>query len=78
MVYRDQENYPAAVEAFRKMIPLGDENARTGYQDVIDTYREAKQWTEATAVAEEAVQKLPGDRDLRMVLDSQLADTGDA
>ena len=77
MVYRDQENYSAAVEVFRKMIPLGDENARTGYQDVIDTYREAKQWTEATAVAKEAVQKMPDDRDLRMVLDSQLADTGD-
>ncbi len=49
MVYRDQENYPAAVETFRKMIPLGDDNTRTGYQDVIDTYREAKQWPEATA-----------------------------
>ncbi len=77
MVYRDQENYPSAVEAFRKMIPLGDDNARTGYQDVIDTYREAKQWQEATAVAKEAVQKLPDDRELRMVLDAQLADTGD-
>jgi tetratricopeptide (TPR) repeat protein len=77
MVYRDQENYPAAVETFRKMIPLGDENARTGYQDVIDTYREAKQWPEATAVAKEALQKLPNDRELRMVLDAQLADTGD-
>jgi tetratricopeptide (TPR) repeat protein len=77
MVYRDQENYPAAVETFRKMIPLGDENARTGYQDVIDTYREAKQWPEATAAAKEALQKLPNDRELRMVLDAQLADTGD-
>ena len=77
MVYRDQENYPAAVETFRKMIPLGDENARTGYQDVIDTYRESKQWPEATATAKEAVQKLPDDRELRMVLDAQLADTGD-
>src|SRR5208282_5132902 len=77
MVYRDQENYPAAVEAFRRMIPLGDENAKTGYQDVIDTYREAKKWDEATAVAKEASQKLPNDRDLRMVLDAQLADTGD-
>ena len=77
MVYRDQENYQAAVETFRKMIPLGDENARTGYQDVIDTYREAKQWPQATAVAKEAVQKLPTDRELRMVLDAQLADTGD-
>ncbi|HZW78937.1 MAG TPA: tetratricopeptide repeat protein, partial [Candidatus Deferrimicrobiaceae bacterium] len=77
MVYRDQENYPAAVEAFRKMIPLGDDNAKTGYQDVIDTYREAKQWPQATAVAKEAVQKMPEDHELRMVLDAQLADTGD-
>jgi len=77
MVYRDQENYQAAVEAFRKMIPLGDDNAKTGYQDIIDTYREAKQWPQATAVAREAVQKMPDDRELRMVLDAQLADTGD-
>jgi tetratricopeptide (TPR) repeat protein len=78
MVYRDQENYPAAVETFRKLLTVGGEdNAKTGYQDIIDTYREAKQWPEATAVAKEAVQKLPDDRDLRMVLDAQLADTGD-
>jgi tetratricopeptide (TPR) repeat protein len=78
MVYRDQENYPAAVEAFRNMLTVGgDDNARTGYQDVIDTYREAKEWSQATAVAREAVQKLPNDRDLRMVLDAQLADAGD-
>jgi len=77
MVYRDQENYQAAVDTFRKMIPLGDDNAKTGYQDIIDTYREAKQWSQATAVAKEAMQKLPDDRDLRMLLDAQLADTGD-
>jgi tetratricopeptide (TPR) repeat protein len=77
MVYRDQENYAAAVDAFRKMLPLGDDNAKTGYQDVIDTYREAKQWAEATATAKEAVEKMPSDRDLRMVLDAQMADTGD-
>src|SRR5579872_2578206 len=77
MVYRDQENYTAAVETFRKMLPLGDENARSGYQEIIDTYRDAKQWPQATAAAKEAVQKMPDDRDLRMVLDSQLADTGE-
>src|SRR6202034_3331925 len=59
------------------MLTLGDENARSGYQEMIDTYREAKQWPQATAVAKEAVQKMPSDRDLRMVLDSQLADTGE-
>jgi tetratricopeptide (TPR) repeat protein len=78
MVYRDQENYQAAVDSFRKMLTLGDENTERGYQDVIDTYREAKQWNQATAAAREAVQKLPNSRGLHMVLDAQLADTGDA
>ncbi|HYM74698.1 MAG TPA: tetratricopeptide repeat protein [Candidatus Dormibacteraeota bacterium] len=77
MIYREQENYTAAVETFRKMLTLGDENTRSGYQEIIDTYREAKQWPQATAAAKEAVQKLPDDRDLRMVLDAQLADSGD-
>jgi len=77
MIYREQENYSAAVDTFRKLLTLGDENARSGYQEMIDTYREAKQWPQATAVAKEAVQKMPGDRDLRMVLDAQLADTGE-
>ncbi len=77
MVYREQENYPAAVDTFRKMLTLGDENSRSGYQEIIDTYREAKDWPQATAVAKEAVQKMPDDRDLRMVLDAQLADMGD-
>jgi tetratricopeptide (TPR) repeat protein len=77
MVYREQENYTAAVETFRKMLPLGDENARSGYQEIIDTYRDSKQWPQATAAAKEAVQKLPNDRDLRMVLDAQLADMGE-
>ena len=76
MIYRDQENYSAAVETFPKMLVLGDENARSGYQEIIDTYREAKQWPQATATAKEAVQKMPEDRDLRMVLDSQIADMG--
>ena len=77
-IYRDQANYTAAVETFRKMLPLGDETAEGGYQEIIDTYREAKQWPQATAAAKEAVQKLPNSRGLRMVLDAQLADTGDA
>jgi len=77
MVYRDQENYPAAVEAFRKMIPLGDDMRKPGYQDVIDTYREAKQWPQATAVAKEAYRKCRTITSFACVLDAQLADTGD-
>jgi tetratricopeptide (TPR) repeat protein len=76
-IYREQENYSAAVDTFRKMLTLGDDNARGGYQEIIDTYRDAKEWPQATAAAKEAVQKMPDDRDLRMVLDAQLADTGE-
>jgi tetratricopeptide (TPR) repeat protein len=77
MIYRDEENYTSAVDTFRRMLTLGDDNARSGYQEIIDTYRDAKQWPQATAVAKEAVQKMPNDRDLRMVLDAQLADMGE-
>jgi tetratricopeptide (TPR) repeat protein len=38
--------------------------------------REAKQWSHATAVAQEAAQKFPNDRGLKLVLAGQLADTG--
>ncbi len=77
-IYRDNNNDPQAVETFRKMLALGDENAERGYQQIIDTYRDAKQWQQATDTAKEAVQKLPNDRALKMVYAAQLADTGQA
>lgn len=75
-IYRAMGNTPAAVETFRKMLALGDENSTRAYQSMIDAYRDAKQWPQATAVAKEAVAKLPQNRDLKLVLASQLADQG--
>src|SRR5690242_10701963 len=75
-IYRENGKTQLAVETFRKLLTLGDENASRGYQQLIDTYREAKQWQQATAVAQEAVAKLPKDRNLKMMLAGQLADTG--
>jgi tetratricopeptide (TPR) repeat protein len=78
-IYRDQGNYQAAIEPFREIVALGgDENIERGYQQIIDTWREAKEWQKATEAAKEAVQKLPKSRDLKMVLASQRADMGDA
>jgi tetratricopeptide (TPR) repeat protein len=78
-IYRDQGNNQAANETFRQIIALGgDENIERGYQQIIDTWREAKEWQKATDVAKEAVQKLPGSRDLKLVLASQQADMGEA
>jgi len=75
-IYREENNSQLAIETFRKMLTLGDDNAERGYQQIIDTYREAKQWQAATDVAKEAVDKLPTDRGLKMVYAAQLADMG--
>ena len=78
-IYREQGNYQAANETFRQMVALGgDENVERAYQQIIDTWREAKEWQKATDVAKEAVQKLPNSRDLKMVLAAQQADMGKA
>jgi len=76
-IQRDLHKNDAALETFRKMLPLGDENAVSGYQQIVDTYRDAKDWPKATAAAREAVAKMPKDRGLKIVLASQLADSGE-
>jgi tetratricopeptide (TPR) repeat protein len=75
-IYRDNHNDQSAVDTFRKMLALGDDNAERGYQQIIDTYRESKEWQKATDAAKEATQKLPNDRGLKMVYAAQLADSG--
>jgi len=77
-VYRETGKTQLAVDTFRKLLDLGDENAERGYQQLVDTYREAKQWNQATEVAQEAVKKMPNDRPLKLVLAGQLADSGQA
>ena len=61
-VYRDNNKDAAAIDTFRKMLALGDDNAERGYQQLIDTYREAKQWQQATDAAKEAGEIAQGPR----------------
>jgi tetratricopeptide (TPR) repeat protein len=77
-IYREAGKMQPALDTFRKMLAMGDDAASRGYQQMIDTLREAKRWQDATQVAEEAVSKLPNDRGLKMVLAGQLADMGKA
>ncbi len=75
-VYRETNRPALAISTFREMLALGPDSASRGYQLVIDTYRDNKQWNDATTTAREAVAKLPNDRGLKLVLASQLADSG--
>jgi tetratricopeptide (TPR) repeat protein len=75
-VYREAGKTQLALDTFNKMVDLGGAEASRGYQEIIDTYREQKQWTDATRTAQEAVHKLPEDRDLKLTLAQELADDG--
>src|SRR5260370_41197540 len=71
-IYREQGNNQAGNEIFRQIVALGgDDNIERGYQEIIDTWREAKEWQKATDTDKEAGQKLPSSRELKMVLSAQ-------
>lgn len=75
-VYREQNKVPQAIDAYQKMVLLGGEDADRGYQGMVDTYRDARDYAKATAVAREAVAKIPNDNSIKLMLAGQLADTG--
>src|SRR5579871_6489124 len=77
-IYREEGRPLLAVDTFRKMIELGDEEAARGYQEIIDLYREQKQWADATKTAREATAKLPDDKGIKYAMALQLADDGKA
>jgi len=75
-IYREENRPMLAIETFRKIIDLGGKEASRGYQDLIEAYRDQKQWAEATRVANEAAKKLPDDKDIKLTLAQQMADSG--
>lgn len=77
-IYREEGRPLLAVETFRKIVDLGHEEAPRGYQEIIDEYREQKQWADATRVTKEAAAKFPNDKNIKLMLATQLADDGKA
>jgi tetratricopeptide (TPR) repeat protein len=74
--YRQMGKTQQAIETYQRMLELNnDEAVSRGYQQIIDAHREAKQWALATQVAEQAVAKFPEDRNLKLMLAGQYADT---
>jgi tetratricopeptide (TPR) repeat protein len=77
-IYRETNKPQLAVDTFRRMFDLGDENAVRGYQQIVETYRDQKQWQMATNLADEAARKYPNDRSLQIAAASQRADMGNS
>ncbi len=75
-IEREQGRTAESIGYYKQMTALGGEFALRGYQSQVDTYREAHQQREATAVADDAAKALPKDRGVQLMYAGQLADTG--
>ena len=75
-IEREQGKTAESIGYYKQMTDLGGEFALRGYQSEVDTYREAHQQREATAVADDASKALPKDRGVQLMYAGQLSDTG--
>jgi tetratricopeptide (TPR) repeat protein len=76
VMYRENQQYAPAVEAFRQMVTVDpDVGARSAVQ-IVETYRQAKNFPMAEKTAQEAAAKYPDDRMLKGVHAALLADLG--
>ncbi len=64
-LYREVQNYQAAIYSFQEMQRLGEEEDRRARLLMIDTWRAAKNLPRALEEAKEAVQKYPSDSAIR-------------
>ena len=75
-LYRGANQNQAAIDAFRQMADLDPDAAAHAEVQIVETYRAAKDFKNARAEADAALQKYPDDRDLKLVHASVLADVG--
>jgi tetratricopeptide (TPR) repeat protein len=64
-LYREAQNYTAAVNTFSEMVQLGPEEDRRAQVLLIDTYRAARDLPHALETARKAATTYPDDRDIR-------------
>jgi tetratricopeptide (TPR) repeat protein len=63
-LYRDEQNYPAAINTFQEMVRLGPEEDLRARMMMIDTYRASHDLTHAFDEANKALNQHPRDRGL--------------
>jgi tetratricopeptide (TPR) repeat protein len=90
IIYREENKTTEAVAAYKQMADLGgdcatatenDDDARpcyaeSGYEGMVESYRDAHMWKEATAAAADGAKAEPKNHSLQLLYAQQLADTG--
>lgn len=64
-LYRETQNYQAAIYTFEELGHLGEEEDRRARMMIVDTYRAAKDLTRALQTGKEALAKYPADPGIR-------------
>jgi tetratricopeptide (TPR) repeat protein len=75
-LYRGTNQHQAAIDTFRQMADLDPDAGPRSTVQVVETYRQGKDYKAARAEIEAALKKHPDDRTLKMVDASVLADLG--
>jgi tetratricopeptide (TPR) repeat protein len=76
IISRSAGKYDQAVDAFRQLSALGADYAKRGAVQLIDTYRQSKDYANALKEADAAIKKFPDERGLKVERASVLADQG--
>ncbi len=76
LLYRENQEYPLAVEQFQKIAQTDPDAGARAAAQIVDTWRQAKEFAKAEQEADAAAQKYPNDRTLKLVRGSLLADLG--
>ena len=77
VLHRQREAFAEAVETFELLLPLGEEEARRGYAQIIETHRQARQLDAALVVVQQALERFPEEPDFKLQRAALLSDRGD-
>ncbi len=76
-LYREVENFPAAINTFQEMLKLGEEEDRRARVLMIDAYRAGRDLTRALEASRKALELYPKDRSIRLTAAMLLGEKGD-
>ncbi|MBV9506194.1 MAG: tetratricopeptide repeat protein [Acidobacteriia bacterium] len=76
ILYRESEQYPQAIEAFRQINALNGQGGARVAVEIVDSYRAAKDYENAQKEADAAIKKYPGERVVVLEHATVLADRG--
>lgn len=75
-VYHEQNKVDQAIATYQKMIDLGGDQAKHGYQSEVDIYNDAHQFDKAVDVSKQAMAAFPKDVNMKLMLAGELVNQG--